>query len=124
MADTMSQIGIAIPQGLIEDLVRAAVVRELGGQQELIEGIVNQALSQKKDSYSKGTIFQDQVATMIRDVAREAVQEWVASKKEEIKAAFLKHLSSRDGLPAKKMVEGLVDGISKYNVSVKFDWDN
>lgn len=120
----MAEIGITVPQQMIEDLVRAAIVRELGGQQALIEGIVTQALQAKKDSYSHSpTIFQDQVAKMIRGVAEEAVKDWIEQQRDRIKAAFVKHLQSKDGLAVKKMVDGLVDGVSRYNIGVKFEWE-
>jgi len=119
----VAEIGITVPQQMIEDLVRAAIVRELGGQQALIEGIVTQALQAKKDSYRNSpTIFQEQVAKMIREVAEEAVRDWIEQQRERIKAAFVKHLQSRDGLAVKKMVDGLVDGVSRYSVAVKFNW--
>jgi len=121
----VTEIGITVPQQLIEDLVRAAIVRELGGQQALIEGIVNQALQAKKDSYrGSPTIFQEQVQKMIRGVAEEAVRDWIEQQRERIKAAFMKHLQSRDGLAAKKLVDGLIDGVARYSVSVNFNWNN
>lgn len=120
----MAEIGIHVPQQMIEDLVRAAVVRELGGQRELIEGIVNAALTMKKDNYSNKTLFQETVTTMIQKVAKEAVNEWVDSNRDRIKEAFKKHLSSRDGLAMKKLVDGLVDGVGRYNVNVSFSWND
>ena len=121
---SMSQVGIAIPKNLIEDIVRAAVVRELGNQEALIEGIVTAALKEKdtKSYRSDETIFMSTVRTMIREVAQEAVREWVDTNREKIKAAFIKHLNSRDGQAIKKLVDGMVDGVSKYNVGVKFTW--
>lgn len=119
----MAEIGIHVPQQMIEDLVRAAVVRELGGQKELIEGIVNAALTMKKDSYSNKTLFQETVTTMIQKVAKEAVSEWVDANKDRIKAAFQKHLNSRDGQAMKKLVDGMVDGIGRYSVNVAFKWE-
>lgn len=116
------QIGISVPAQLIEDLVRAAIVRELGNQQALVEGIVNQALKKKENSYDKETLFQAEVSKQIREIAKQIVAEWVITQKDQIKAAMMKHLQSADGLAIKKLVEGLVDGVSKYSVSVQFHW--
>lgn len=118
----MAEIGIQVPQQLIEDIVRAAVVRELAGQEQLIEGIVKTALSQKKDSYSKQTLFISEVDKMIRAVALEAVQEWIDQNRDRIRTALVSYLQSGDGLAAQKMVDGIIEGISRYSVSVQFNW--
>lgn len=121
MADP--QIGITVPSVLIEDLVRAAIVRELGDQEALIEGIVKAALGAKDpNGYRNETLFMKQTQEMIRKVATQAMQEWIDSNREKIKAAFVKHLSSRDGAAIKKLVEGMVDGVSRYSVSVNFNF--
>ena len=120
---TDPQIGITVPAGLIEDLVRAAVVRELGNQEQLIEGVVTAALKQKDPSAYRGeTLFLQQTQKMIRDVATEAVREWIDANRDKIKSAFVKHLNSRDGAAVKKLVEGMVDGVSRYSVSVAFNF--
>jgi hypothetical protein len=124
VADTQ-QIGIAVPAQLIEDLVRAAIVRELGNQEALIAGVVTAALQQKdKDRYRGETLFQTMTEKMILGVAQDCMKTWVEENREKIRAAFLKHLNSRDGAALKKLAEGMVDGLSRYNVSVAFEWDN
>lgn len=119
---SQQQIGISFPNQLIEDLVRAAVVRELGQQEKLIEGIVSAALKQKESSYDKETLFQKMVSKMIRDVAEESVHEWVQQNKERIQAAFIAHLNSPSGEVVNKLVNGMVDGLSNYSIRVNFDW--
>lgn len=119
----MADIGIiSIPNGLIEDLVRAAIVRELGDQTKLIEGIVRQALGAKKDSYSKETLFQAEVHKAIREAAQEAIKEWIQSNRDRVKQALLDHLLESNGIAAKKLAESLIDGISGYNIKVNFNW--
>lgn len=119
---SQQQIGISVPNQLIEDLVRAAVVRELGQQEKLIEGIVSAALKQKESSYDKETLFQKMVSKMIRDVAEESVHEWVQQNRERIQTAFIAHLNSPSGEVVTKLVSGMVDGLSNYSVRVNFDW--
>lgn len=117
-----SQLGITIPTQLIEDILRAEVVRALGGQEQLIEGIVRAAISAKRDNYDRDTIFLKQTQEMIRNVATEALREWVEAHRQQIKDALYKNLSSRDGAPVKKLVESFTENLGKYSISVGFNW--
>src|SRR6476659_8614851 len=92
-----SQIGITVPQQRIEDLVRAAIVRELGNQEKLIEGVVNATIKVKNNSYDNQTIFQSEVQKMILEVAKASAREWIDSNRELIKAAFVSSLASNEG---------------------------
>lgn len=57
---------------------------------------------------------------MIREVAETMAREWIETKREEIKAAFAKALNSK--MAVRKIVDAMLDGIAKYNISVKFNW--
>ncbi len=117
-----SQLGITIPTQLIEDILRAEVVRALGSQEQLIEGIVRAAISAKRESYDRDTIFLKQAQEMIRNVATEALREWIEAHRRQIKDALYKNLSSRDGAPVKKLVESFSENLGKYSISVGFNW--
>ncbi len=120
-----SQIGISIPQQLIEDIVRAEMVRSLGNQEALIEGIVKAAMSAKDpNSYSSRdqTLFMLQAQKMIREVATAALAEWIEQNREKIKAALLRHLQSRDGAPVKKLVDSFCENLGRYSIGVSFNW--
>lgn len=120
-----SQVGISIPTQLIEDIVRAEIVRSLGDQTALIEGIVRAAITAKQpNSYSDRdpTIFMKQAQEMIRKVATEALQEWIEQNRQKIKDALFRHLQSKDGAPVKKLVESFTEGLGRYSISVGFNW--
>lgn len=119
----MAEVGITIPTELINDLVRAAIVRELGNQTALIEGVVNAAMSAKESNYSSKTFFQATTEKLIRGVADEALKEWIETQREAIKAAFLKYLTSRDGAATKKLIDAMMEGVGRYQATVQFKWD-
>ena len=117
-----SQVGIHIPSQLIEDLVRAEMVRALGNQEALIAGIVREAITAKDPkSYRDETIFMRSAQEMIRKVATEALQDWIEQNRQKIKDALFKHLQSREGAAVKQLVESFTAGLGRYSIGVSFN---
>lgn len=115
-------IGLSIARDTLMDFVRGEIVRSLGNQEEMIRAVVRASLdaTDPRSVYDKKPIFQKQVESMIREVAHEIAREWIAAKREDIKAAFKKAIESESSID--KLVNGMIGSLANYNISVKFDW--
>jgi hypothetical protein len=117
----MRELKINIPEQLIEDTIRAEMVRQIGGEnkEKLIESVVMHAMAQKKDSYSRETYFQETVNEMIRDTATEIFREWLEQNRKEISKALFKFLNDNKQERLTKFCESIAGNIRKYGVDVK-----
>lgn len=100
---------LEIPQEIIRSVVQAQVVAALGKSEDLIRAVVQQAMEQKKDSYSRTTVFEDSCAVAIREVSVEAFKEWLAENKEKVRAEMRRQLTAQKS----KIITDLVDGYTK-----------
>ncbi len=120
-----SELKIEVPEAVIKSIVQAQVVAALGKSEQLIEGVVRAALEQKKNSYDRTTVFEEQVSEMIRGVALEAFKEFLVESKERIRAELKKQLAAQKG----KVITDLVDGFTRDianiypTVTLKFGGD-
>lgn len=81
---------------IVNEQIRAAVATTLATKSDyLIEQLVRQVMTQKKDSYSRVTIWEDMVDRMIRGAANEAAKEWMEEQKPKIKALVAKKLGAK-----------------------------
>ncbi|MFZ5440431.1 MAG: hypothetical protein ACOZQL_10500 [Myxococcota bacterium] len=104
-----NELKLEIPQDIITSIVKAQVIASLGKSEELIAGVVQQAITQKRNHYDKTTIFEEQVSEMIRGVAVECFKEWLAENREKVRAEMRKQLTAQKG----KLITDLVDGFTK-----------
>jgi len=119
-----SEMKIEIPTNLIEDTIRAELVRQIGGENKdkLIEAVVKTAMTQKKDNYSSSpTYFQKEVNEMIRDVALEIFRDWLKTNREAIGKALFAHLNADKQKRLKEFAEKLATNISAYGIRVSLD---
>jgi len=104
-----NELKLEIPQDIITSIVKAQVIASLGKSEQLVAGVVQQAITQKRNHYDKTTIFEEQVSEMIRGVAVECFQEWLAENREKVRAEMRKQLTAQKG----KLITDLVDGFTK-----------
>jgi len=115
MAD--SQIGIHLPSQLIEDVIRAEIVRALGDKSNLIEAVVSTALKAKDPrTYGSETIFRQEVNKMVREEAIQVVRQFIDSNRERIRNAFQEYLLRNSIID--KLVSGLIDRTFKVQLSL------
>jgi hypothetical protein len=118
----MSEVKIEIPQVMIEDMVRAEMVKALGNKDLLIEKVVQVAMNQKKDSYSQtGTYFQETVNAMIRDEATKIFAAWIEGNRTNIEKALLSYLNANKQKRLMEFAANLAGNISSYGISVNLD---
>jgi hypothetical protein len=119
-----SEMKIEIPKNLIEDTIRAEMVRQMCGENktELIEAVVTHAMSARKDSYSNTpTFFQEAVNGMIREEASKAFREWIERNRKQISDALFKHLNENRQARLKEFAEKLAENIEMYGIHVNID---
>lgn len=113
-----SEVKIEIPTILIQDTIRAEMMRSLGNTDQLVNAVIKHAMEQTRDNYSKTTFFQDAVNTMIRKQATEIFQEWLELNRENIKKALLKYLTEHKNKMLTELAEQLASNITTYGISV------
>lgn len=101
-------------QKLIDVKIKASIMEALGKDPDkVIETVVTQALSEKKDSWSRETKFQSAINEMIREVAKDTFSEWIESKKDVVRKAILKRVNKEEGQLFEDLAQQLVEGLSK-----------
>uniref|UniRef100_A0A6M3J4G0 Uncharacterized protein n=1 Tax=viral metagenome TaxID=1070528 RepID=A0A6M3J4G0_9ZZZZ len=112
---------VEIQKDYIDHVVAAAMIEALGDKEAIIERVVMAAMEQKKDSYTKETMFMGDVKESIRKAAHDAFQEWLGENRDLVKKSLKKYLSTKEGLVdklVKQVMTGLIDHV---NVTVKLD---
>lgn len=110
----------------VKDQIRAAVVSVLSKDPgRFIANIVDAALNQKKDSWSRETYFQAEVNNMIRAAAIEAFRSELEAYRDPIKAAIKKRMSLTPEKLADKVATALIAGLeNSMIVEVKFPFEH
>ena len=107
------ELKIDLPQKMISDVVRANMVKALGNKKDFLDAIVKSALEAKKDRYSDTTIYQDELASMIRVVAKETFKEWLDEQKAKIKTAIVKRLTKEKEPFIDGIADNIIEGLTK-----------
>lgn len=117
-----SEMKIQIPTQLIEDTIRAELVRQMGKTEDMVKGIVAAAMGAKKDNYSSTpTFFREQVTRMINDEAGRIFREWIEQNREGIRKALFDYLNGDKQKRLKEFAEKLANNVCQYNVSVHLE---
>lgn len=99
---------------LLDVKIKASIMEALGKDPDkVIETVVTQALSEKKDSYSSETKFQSAINEMIREVAKVTFSEWIESKKDVIRKAILKRINREESQFFESLADQLVNGLAQ-----------
>jgi len=117
-----SEMRIEIPNQLIEDTIRAEMVRSMsanGTTEKWIQAIVREAMEKKKDNYSYSkTLFQEAVSKMIVDEATNIFREWLDENRKQVGIALRKYLTDNKQAALTKMCESLAENINTYGVRI------
>jgi len=121
---TKADVKVELPDGLVTDLIRAEMVKQLGDKEALVEAVVKAALTEKDKTYSRQTMFQRQVITQIQDAGRKVFAEWLNTNKELVRKALLAHLNADKQKRLTEFCERLTEGLLAYNVRVSLSLDD
>jgi len=132
MENTVSlQISKDLVNPIVETKVKEAILAAMGGQEKIIEKVVNEVLSRRVDENGKHTnnTYSDKfswldvvVTKQIREAVETQVKDVVAESSIQIREAVIKQLQSKKG--SSMVAAALVDCLSKTFASSwtsKFD---
>jgi hypothetical protein len=109
-------VGAEIVKPIVEAKVHAALVEALGGKGVLLENVIRVIINQKVDSQGRYSSYSSDkpliewmAESLIKNIAQDAVKEFVSSKKDLILAEFNKQFSKKQKTIAEKMVSGIID---------------
>lgn len=118
----MAEMKLEIPQEMVMAAVKAQVIAALGKSEQLIEGVVSSALAQKRESYNRTTIFEEQVTKMIREVAEECFRDWLEENKEKVRAEMKRQLAAQKGKILTDMVKQFTDQLTNIYARVSLSF--
>ena len=113
-----SQVQIHIPQQLIDDMVRAEIVRALGNHEAFCKAMVQRALDARKNTYDKTTILEDTFGEMVREEAKKIFREWVEEHRELLKKHFVQALTDKKNERLRQMADSLLGSIHDFSLNV------
>ena len=120
---------------MIQKAIQAAIASNLGKQEDVIEIMVALALKQKVNEHgcigkyssdNKYDFLEAVTNQAIRDAAKEAISEWLDTKKEQLKKAMLKELKKPKRQNA--VINAFADAAARafncdWNFHCKFDFN-
>lgn len=111
-----SKVEIKIPEQMVSDLVRAELAKHLGQSEQLIDSVIKAAFAAKRrDAYSSDkSIFEEEVAEMIRQEGTKLFKEWLEENRAKLRAAFVRALKAGG---FEKIVDSLVKGLEQSQYS-------
>jgi hypothetical protein len=124
MANETSAVQIHIPQQLIDDTIRAEIVRQIPNKAAFAEAVIQAALREKvKDGYGYSrdngpTVFQKAITDMINAEAKAVFAEWIEQNRKSIRDALVKELTRSQAAKVKEIAEKIGEGMMRWNASV------
>lgn len=117
-----AEVRIDIPTSLIEDTIRAEMVRQMPNKDKIMAEVIHKAMTFKKDNYSYSkTVFEETFETKIMDTVTKIVDEWMELHRQELKDHLIKYLTQGKKEFMNKFADALLNGITKYSVGVSID---
>lgn len=133
----MSELNLQLPTEIVEravrDKINAAIAAQLGNPEEMIQKLVEAALSQQVDStgkrsrssYDNKFEFLDVImGNFVRDAAKEALNEYLEENRVKIKESVKKEIAKSPSKFAKVFMDGLTDSMkSSYSSRVEITFN-
>ena len=124
--DHVAGLAIQIPEGMIEDVIRAQMVAAVPNPEKWVEAIVRKALEEKTDRYNThgATKFHAAISEAIRGECEKVFQEWLVEHRQLIREAMIAQLTKGSAKRIKAIASKLADGLTGvrvYNIGLKLD---
>jgi hypothetical protein len=110
--DHVAGLAIQVPDQMLRQVIMAEVAKALPDRERLIEAIVRECMTQKKNSYDSDTIFGTEIKSEIRSVCHEVFREWLVEQRDAIREALVRELNKGKAKRLKSMVDSLAAGLS------------
>lgn len=117
MSDSTA-MSVTLPQAIVEDIVKAEIVRHLGKREELLGSIIDHVIGQpckcEKHRYSSGrdqkSVLSCELEKQVEQACKDIVSEWIKQNMGKFKTELEKRLSKPDQIRA--LASSFVAGIS------------
>jgi hypothetical protein len=122
-----TQMSVALPSTIVEDIVKAEIIRNLGHRDELVAAIIGSAMSGQckcdKHRYGspKATWLACELERQIEQVCKDIIAAWVSDQREKFKTELQKRLMKPEQMRhlVSSFAEGIVAGSWKVHVDLK-----
>ena len=122
-------MSVTLPQVIVEDIVKAEIVRHLGKRDELVASILGATIGAecKCDRHRyhqpKKSILACELEKQVEQVCKDIVSAWVTANRDKFKAELEKRLAKPDQIKAlaSAFTAGIVTGSWKVHVELKPD---
>ncbi len=114
-----AEIKIDIPQNLIEDTIRAEMIRQMPNKEEIMSEVIRKAMQAKRDNYSYSkTVFQEEFEKQIMETVKTIIGGWMELHKKELSDHLIKYLTKGKNEFLNKFAEALINGVTKYSIGI------
>jgi hypothetical protein len=105
----------------VETTVRVQIAEALSANPEaLVRAVVDEAMSEKQNSYSRQTKFHYAVSEMIRQAAKEEFKVWLDEHKALIRKAIQKRMKEEGSAFINTVADKIVEGVgSSFYVNAR-----
>jgi hypothetical protein len=124
-----SAVQIKIPEELVTNMVRAEMVKQLGGLEEVAKQVVIAAMDEPAtDRYGSETYkwvdgkrfrvtrFETRVNEMLQKEAEAVFQAWIDTHREALNKALMGYLTKNKNKVLKSLCESMVNGLTSFRV--------
>ena len=120
-------MSVTLPQVIVEDIVKAEIVRHLGKRDELVGAILGNVIGQEckcdkhRYGHHKRTVLACEMEKQIEQVCKDIISAWISSNRDKFKAELEKRLARPEQVKAlaTAFVAGIVAGSWKVHVELK-----
>ncbi len=117
-----AEIKIDIPQNLIEDTIRAEMIRQMPNKEAIMSEVIRKAMQAKRENYSYSkTIFQDEFEKQIMETVKTIIGGWIELHKKELSDHLIKYLTKGKNEFLTKFAEALINGVTKYSIGININ---
>jgi hypothetical protein len=112
-------------QAIIDTNIKLAVAKALTEDTDaVIEKIVNAALNEKSNSYSRESKLEAAIKKMIQEAAQASMDEWMKKQKPKIQKAVTNRITQEGGAFVDTIADKLVSGMASsfyVNASLRIE---
>ncbi len=117
-----AEIKIDIPQNLIEDTIRAEMIRQMPNKEAIMSEVIRKAMQTKREHYSSSkTVFQEEFEKQIMETVRTIIGGWIELHKKELSDHLVKYLTKGKNEFLNKFAEALINGVTKYSIGININ---
>lgn len=117
-----SKLEIKVPSEMIENVVKAEIIKQIPNKEELMTQVLVKMLNEKTGHYSNDpTYFQKAVQEMIIQETKNILAEWIEENRKGIRENLMKYLNQNKQKALKDFCESLAKHLNRYRVDVTFD---